>query len=255
MTVAVSIIVPCHDEAATIRRKLENCLALRASEPVEILVIDDYSSDATRETVEDVLRARAPLPATRSIRLLANRFAPGKNGALQTAFAEARGAIHLITDADVTLAADVLERARARFAEERDLGALCLSPRVTSARAATAAEFAGAYERFNRWLKIRQSRLDSLPILHGQAMFLRAGEGVTPHDRQPADDVDFAFQYRRRGLRVRYAPDIRFDEELAPERRRVFRQKVRRAVSVMRTFWHYRGVLFNPRYGAFGLVC
>jgi hypothetical protein len=78
---------------------------------------------------------------------------------------------------------------------------------------------------------------------------------INPHEALPADDVDFAFQVRLQGSRVRYAPDLPFYEEISADGGRVFQQKLRRARAVMRSFWHYRRVLMNPRYGLFGLVC
>jgi cellulose synthase/poly-beta-1,6-N-acetylglucosamine synthase-like glycosyltransferase len=253
--VDVSIIIACRDEAAVVARKLENCLALRRSGPLEILVVDDASTDGTVAAAHGALAARGPLPSDVAVRLLANHGQPGKNGALLTALAVAAGRLLLITDADVLLDIDVLERAQARFAADPTLGALCLTPRVSSEHRATVAAYAGGYERFNRRLKMFQSRLDSVPILHGQAMFIRADANVAPHPALPADDVDFAFQVRRRGLRVRYADDLPFYETLPPGGRHVFSQKVRRAKAVMRTLWHHRGVAFNPRYGAFGALC
>jgi cellulose synthase/poly-beta-1,6-N-acetylglucosamine synthase-like glycosyltransferase len=250
-----SIIVPCHNEATTIARKLGNCLALSCLEAVEVLVVDDHSTDATVGAVEDWLRTSRPLPDGRTVRLLRNQHAPGKNGALKTAFEDAKGSLYLITDADVLLDPDILEQARSRFEGDPRLGALCLSPRIRSRIAATVASYAGPYEAFNRWVKILQSRLDSLPILHGQAMFIRASLKIGTHEALPADDVDFAFQVRLQGSRVRYASDLPFHEEISADRVRVFQQKVRRARAVMRSFWHYRWVLLNPRYGLFGLVC
>lgn len=252
---SVSIIVACHNEAATVRRKLANCLAMASPAPVEILIVDDHSTDATMALATEYLAARQPLPLGRTVRLLANRHAPGKNGALSTAFEEAKGSLYLVTDADIALDEDVLLRARAHFEADAGVGALCLSPRIASGNPAIEARYAGGYEAFNRRLKMLQSRLDSLPILHGQAMFFRADLKIVPHDELPADDVDFAFQVRLRDRRARYAADLPFYEEIAPEDGRVFWQKVRRAKAVMRSFWHYRRVLLNPRYGLFGLVC
>lgn len=255
MAVEFSIIVPCHNEATTIARKLDNCLELGGGGQVEILVVDDYSTDATVAQVNEYLGARGRRPDTTRVTLLANRWSPGKNGALLTALAAATGRIHLITDADVLLDADALERARAHFDADPELGGLCLTPRITSGSRATAVAYIRGYERFNRRVKILQSRLDSLPILHGQAMFIRASANVTPHPALPADDVDLAFQVRLGGRRVRYAQDVGFYEVLSPDRGHVFRQKVRRAKAVMRSLWHYRGVLFNPRYRLFGAIC
>lgn len=253
---AVSIIVPCHNEAATIGRKLDNCLALACADPIEILVVDDHSSDGTLAAAEAHLRAIRSLLGGKAVRrLLTGCGSPGKNGVLQTALAEARGSLYLITDADVLLAPDTLEHARRRFEADPQLGALCLSPRISSPNALTTSHYAGGYEAFNRRLKMLQSRLDSLPILHGQAMFIRASLGIEPHQDLPADDVDFAFQVRLKGSRVRYAHDLPFFEEISPDSWRVFAQKIRRAKAVMRSFWRYRRMLLSPRYGLFGLVC
>jgi len=244
-----SIIIPCHNEATVIDRKLENCMALSGDCPVEVLVVDDHSTDGTYAMVAEHLRK---WPA---VRLLTNRYRPGKNGALKTAFEETKGSLYLITDADILLDSDTLEKARLQFESDSTLGALCLSPRITSPDRLVEIRYVSAYETFNRRLKMLQSRLDSVPILHGQAMFVRACLEPEPHDDLPGDDIDFAFQVRLQGSRVRYQADLPFYEEISQDRGRVFQQKVRRAKGVMRSFWRYRRVLFNPRYGLFGIVC
>lgn len=253
--VGFSIIVACYNEATTIERKLDNCLAFTLDDQVEVLVVDDYSTDATAALVSQRLRADKPLPAGRTIRLLKNQHAPGKNGALMTAFEAAQGRFYLITDADALLDGDILERVRERFEADARLGALCLSPNITSSNPGTAARYASDYETFNHYLKVLQSKLDSLPIIHGQAMFFRASLKLETHENLPGDDVDFAFQVRLQGSRVRYAPDLPFYEKISPDGHCVFQQKLRRAKATMRSFWHYRRALMNPRYGLFGLVC
>lgn len=250
-----SIIVPCHNEATTIGRKLENCLALSFKGPVEVIVVDDHSTDGTLMVATERLREPRGHGNERPVRLLPNRYAPGKTGALQTALEQANGDLYLLTDADILLDLDILEKGAGRFESDPTLGTLCLSPRIGSPNQKTLARYASGYEAFNRWVKRLQSRLDSLPIMHGQAMFLRAALAFVPHAHLPADDVDFAFQARLQGRRVRYAPDLPFYEEIAPDSGRVFQQKARRAKAVMLSFWHYRRILLNPRYGLFGLVC
>jgi cellulose synthase/poly-beta-1,6-N-acetylglucosamine synthase-like glycosyltransferase len=250
-----SIIIPCHNEAATIGRKLDNCFALSPPGPVEILVVDDYSTDATALLVTVQMENRRTARHRLSLRLISNRYSPGKAGALQTALEEAKGEIHLVTDADVILDPNVLEKAGGYFGGDPMLGALCLSPRIVSTNSQTLSQYARSYETFNKWLKRFQSQLDSLPIIHGQAMFLRASLGLTPHQHLPGDDVDFAFQVRIKGFKAKYASDLCFYESISPDPSLVFQQKIRRAKAVMRSFWHYRSMLMNPRYGIFGLVC
>jgi cellulose synthase/poly-beta-1,6-N-acetylglucosamine synthase-like glycosyltransferase len=254
-TVPFSIVVPCHNEVAVIERKLDNCVPLVDPGQAELIVVDDLSTDDTVSRVHAWLARHAGSAGASAVRLLVNRDRPGKNGALRIALRDAAGEILLITDADILLDADVLTKASKYFERDALIGALCLTPRISSDSSRTASRYVQHYENFNRRLKMLQSRLDSVPTLHGQAMFIRASMQVTPHDSLPADDVDFALQVRVAGGRVRYAADVPFYETISSEERSVFRQKVRRAKAVMRSLWHYRRLLLNPRYGWFGFVC
>lgn len=249
-----TIIIPCHNEAAVVERKLENCASFTLDEPVELLLVDDDSTDATLALAQRWLAAHG-WSSNAPAHALSNRYRPGKNGALRTAIEEATGEILLVTDADIILDDDVLARVRTYFQRDPRLGALCLTPRIASNNPRTIRWYTQQYESFNRRLKMLQSRLDSVPMLHGQAMFLRASTGVRPHESLPGDDVDFAIQVRLGGWRVRYAADVPFYEQIAADSHRVFDQKIRRAKAVMRSLWYHRELLLNPRYGWFGLVC
>ena len=250
-----SVIIACHNEAATIERKLANTFALSCAAPFEVLVIDDGSTDGTLDAVHRFRRGRAAHGSAPALKVLTNRHAAGKNGAVRTALERATGAIHLITDADVELGPSTLEAAWRWFDGDPRVGGLCLTPCLRSRDAGVLRQYAAHYEPFNRRLKMLQSRIDSVPMLHGQAMFVRAAAAVVPAADLPADDVDLAMQIRRVGYRVRYAADLPFFEELAPHAGHLDRQKIRRAKAVMRSLWRHRGVLCNPRYGAFGMLC
>ncbi len=84
----VSVILPAHDEAATIAAVVDGCLA-HTREPREVWVIDDGSRDATAELAE---RAGAEV-----VRLSPNR---GKGRAIREALPHVRGEIVVLLDAD-----------------------------------------------------------------------------------------------------------------------------------------------------------
>ncbi len=96
----VSILIPARNEAATIAATVEAALASRGI-PVEVLVGDDHSTDATAEIVR-AIAARDP-----RLRLVAVPALPegwtGKNHACAALAAEAGGDRLLFIDADVTL--------------------------------------------------------------------------------------------------------------------------------------------------------
>jgi len=89
----LSIVIPCYNEAGTIRRIVERVRATPVEEK-EIIVVDDCSSDGTRE----LLRAEIVPLVGRIIYHETNR---GKGAALRSGFAVATGDIVIIQDADL----------------------------------------------------------------------------------------------------------------------------------------------------------
>ena len=113
----VSIIVPARNEEACLRDCLQS-LAAQDGVDFQIIVVDDHSTDRTREIalsfpgVEVI--SPSPLPSGWT----------GKNNALVAGFAEARGAWLLFTDADTVHLPGSLARA---LAEAKQQGAEMLS--------------------------------------------------------------------------------------------------------------------------------
>lgn len=87
----LSIIIPVYNEASTIEEILER--VFQTPYRKEIIVVDDGSTDKTREIIESIPQA--------DIRLFFHEKNFGKGRALQTGFAAATGDIILIQDADL----------------------------------------------------------------------------------------------------------------------------------------------------------
>jgi glycosyltransferase involved in cell wall biosynthesis len=87
------VIVPCFNERPTIVELLKRVVAVPIAK--EILVIDDGSTDGSRSVVEAFAHHEP------SIRLLSQEHNQGKGAALRRGFAEARGEVVIIQDADL----------------------------------------------------------------------------------------------------------------------------------------------------------
>ncbi|WP_309386539.1 glycosyltransferase family 2 protein [Cerasicoccus frondis] len=89
----LSIVIPCYNESATI----ESVIAAVKASPVddmEIIVVDDYSTDGTRDILEAKIKPEVS-------QIVYHEVNQGKGAALRTGFKSATGDIVIIQDADL----------------------------------------------------------------------------------------------------------------------------------------------------------
>ncbi|MEO8678678.1 MAG: glycosyltransferase family 2 protein [Vicinamibacterales bacterium] len=96
MTHLLSIVVPVYNEARTVAEVIERLIAIDLPVAREILVVNDGSTDGTREALDRI----PPRPELRIIHAAKNG---GKGSAIRIGFANAGGTIVAIQDADLEL--------------------------------------------------------------------------------------------------------------------------------------------------------
>ena len=206
----ITVIIPARNEAAAIEATLRSLLAQTI--PVEILAVDDRSTDATGTIMDRV--AAEPLPAGKTLRVLHVRELPagwlGKPHAMAFAARHAATPWLLFTDADVLFASDVLSRAL-RFAEPQ-ADHMVLMPMLilkSPGERAMATFFQSMSLLWWRpWLIARADTHDSIGI--GAFNLLRsdvyrAVGGFEAQRFQILDDVRLGVEVKRGGYRQRIA--------------------------------------------------
>lgn len=91
----LSIVIPVYNEVATIAELVARVRAVDVGLEKEILLVDDGSSDGTRDVLQKLGADQAEL------KVLFHEVNKGKGAALRTGFAAATGDILLIQDADL----------------------------------------------------------------------------------------------------------------------------------------------------------
>jgi len=203
----VSIIIPARNEERNIERCVRSVLATHYPS-VEVIVVDDHSTDATGSLVRAIAREDVRLRVASAPELPTGWF--GKQWACATGVSVARGELLLFTDADTRHSPDLLSRA-VNAMRERDASLLSL---------------AGDQEMHSFWERIIQPQMFALlsiryggtehvsnarravdVIANGQFILVRrdAYDAVGGHaavrDRV-AEDMSLAQDFFRSGRRV-----------------------------------------------------
>jgi biofilm PGA synthesis N-glycosyltransferase PgaC len=116
----VSVVIPAHNEEAVIGKAIERALRVRWPE-VDVVVVDDGSTDATREAVR-------PYVEEGRARLLHKEVNEGKSRALNDALGLCRGELLLVLDADGQPDEAVFEHMVPRFLDAPALAGVTGSP-------------------------------------------------------------------------------------------------------------------------------
>ena len=93
---SATVLIPCRNEKGNIRNAIERIPAF--CEQIEILFVEGGSSDGTLAEIEEVIAAYP----NKTIRVL-EQDGKGKGDAVRKGFAEARGEVLMILDADLTM--------------------------------------------------------------------------------------------------------------------------------------------------------
>jgi biofilm PGA synthesis N-glycosyltransferase PgaC len=218
----VSIVIPAHDEEATVAGAIERALAIRWPE-LDVIVVDDGSRDGTRDA------ARAYVAEGRA-RLLVKPVNEGKSNALNDALELCRGELVLVLDADGQADPAVFEHMVPRFLRSPGLGAVTGNPRVLNTRTVLArlqaVEFASTVgiQRRGNAIWGRLMTFSGLCTLLDRRAVVAVG-GFAPD--MATEDIDLTWRLQLGGFEVVYEPKALFGMQAPETLQAWWRQRLR----------------------------
>ena len=231
VTEPVSVIVPAYNESANIAATVRSLVA--ATHPVEVLVVDDGSTDGTADIVEAL-----GLPGVRVLR----QANGGKPSALNHGIAHARHELVVMIDGDTIFAPDTIVRLVEPFADPT-VGAVAGNAKVANRRG-----LLGRWQHIEYVMGFNVDRRvfdlgHCMPTIPGavgafrRAILLDVG-GVS--DDTLAEDTDLTMAICRRGWRVVYEEHARAWTEAPASLGQLWRQRYRWSYGTMQSMWKHR---------------
>lgn len=240
VTDPVSVIVPAYNEAAGIQATVHSLVA--STHPVEVVVVDDGSSDGTADLAEAM-----GLPGVKVIR----QANGGKPAALNTGIATAAHDVLVMIDGATVLEPGTVAELVQPFADPR-VGAVSGNAKVANRSGVLGRwqhiEYVLGFNMDRRWYDLA----GCMPTVPGAVgAFRRAAlddVGGLSHDAL-AEDTDLTMAIGRAGWRVTYQPGARAWTEAPATLRALWRQRYRWSYGTMQAMWKHRSGLFQAGAG------
>nr|WP_079199310.1 glycosyltransferase [Streptomyces sp. CB01249] len=246
VTRTVTVLVPAYNEKKCIANTVRSLLA--SDYPVEVIVIDDGSTDGTADIVQ---RMRLP-----NVRVVRQRNA-GKPAALNNGIAHARNDIIVMMDGDTVFEPTTVRELVQPFGDPR-VGAV-----AGNAKVGNRDSLIGAWQHIEYVMGFNLDRrmydvLRCMPTIPGAVGAFRrqALERVGGISEDTlAEDTDVTMALHRDGWRVVYAENARAWTEAPETVQQLWSQRYRWSYGTMQAIWkHRRAVIERGPSGRFGRV-
>lgn len=216
---AVSVILAAYNEGPRLRTRVGNLLDQRYAGPLEIIVVSDGSTDDTAAVLESFRHRIRFLELPRG----------GKPAALNAGASAARGEILVFADARQRFAPDAIAELVCNFADPEVggvSGALILDCETATGRSSIG-DGVGAYWRYEKWLRLHESRVWSMLGATGAIYALRRALWQPLPAGTLLDDVLAPMRAVLAGKRIVFEERARAFDRVAPNGSVESRRKIR----------------------------
>lgn len=243
----ISVVLAAYNEEKVIEQTLAALLKTDYLGSMEILVIDDGSTDATAHITREASAKDA------RIRLI-SQTNQGKARALQAGLAASCHEIIVTLDADTRFAPDTIRHLIQPLRADQ-VGAVSGHVRVGNLRTfisrCQSLEYTCGFNLDRRAYDL----LNCITVVPGAISALRKSAvlltgGISTDTL--AEDTDLTLSLHRKGLQIRYVPQAMAWTEAPESYRDLARQRFRWAFGTLQCLWKHRDLIFKPGQGFLG---
>lgn len=244
----VSVVVPAYNEAAGIGATLRSLVASDWPHGLEIIVVDDGSTDGTADIAEEL-----QLHAVRVIR----QENMGKPGALNTGIAASTGEIVVLVDGDTVFEPGTIRALVGPF-DNDVIGAVSGNAKVANRDSLLGTcqhlEYVMGFNLDRRMLDLARG-IATIPGAVGAFRRTALEEASGLSDDTIAEDTDLTIAISRSGWSVAYRADAVAWTEAPSTVGDLWKQRYRWSYGVLQAVWKHRRALIEPRpIGPIGLT-
>ncbi|MBI5587554.1 MAG: glycosyltransferase family 2 protein [Deltaproteobacteria bacterium] len=241
----VTVLVPAYNEEKTIRGTVTSVLASDYPS-LEVIVINDGSTDSTEAAVSDFIRDGV-------VRYISKPNG-GKASALNAGIGAATGEVVVFTDADSIFLPDTV-RKMVRWFGDRSVDAVCGNDSPLHPATAVQKFLAVTTHIGTGFVRRALSLMRCLPIITGNLGAVRTGvlREVGGFKEIWGEDLEITFRLYKHGKRIIFDPDPKVVAECPGTVRGLWKQRIRWIRSYIKIAFLHKDIFFNPRYLPFSI--
>jgi biofilm PGA synthesis N-glycosyltransferase PgaC len=246
----VTVLIPTYNESAVISRKLQNIAELEyPHEKIEVIMVDDCSTDNTCEVAEKMFRELGLQG-----RVLRNPERMGVNISYNKGVPTANSSLILRTDADVTIEPGALEKAVKIISHAVDVGGVTGTAPPVADQETGATKMERSYKTLFDQMAIAESALHSTFLVRGGFALLKKSCFSPIPINRGSTDGSILLSIVKKGFRYITVPQA-FSYEVIPHRfTETVRQKVRRSTRLIQSTILSKDIMFKKEFQEFGMV-
>lgn len=247
-----AVIVPAFNEQEGIVGTLQSLCDLDyPREKMEVVVVNDGSTDKTQEVVEEFIQQHPEGHIT-----LINQENRGKGAAMNRGLAAINSEFFACLDADSLVGKNALQTMLPLFDEDEKLAAVCPLLKVKSPQNLLQKVQWTEYV-VNMFYKFLNSKINCIHVTPGPFSIYRTEviRALGGYDEKTiTEDLEIAIRLQKYHYRIHQTFDAVVETESPRSWGSLFRQRVRWYKGSVDNSVAYRDLIFNRKYGDFGVM-